>query len=61
MILAKIPGVARDYLRNVGTREMNYGIIRAPVTRDSVSCGEEKMSCPCWESNPGRPASSYID
>jgi hypothetical protein len=25
--LAKIPGVARDSLRNEGTREMNYGII----------------------------------
>jgi hypothetical protein len=25
--LAKISGVARDSLRNKGTREMNYGII----------------------------------
>jgi hypothetical protein len=34
--LAKIPVVAGGYLRNVGTREMNYGIIRAPVAPDSV-------------------------
>jgi hypothetical protein len=27
MLLAEIPGVARNYIRNEGTREINYGLI----------------------------------
>jgi hypothetical protein len=27
LALAQMPGVARDYIRNEGTREINYGII----------------------------------
>jgi hypothetical protein len=27
IVLAEMPGVAREYIRNKGTREINYGII----------------------------------
>jgi hypothetical protein len=41
-MLAKIPGVARDSIRNEGTREINHGIkkiiVRAPDTRCIGGC-----------------------
>jgi hypothetical protein len=37
-ILAKIPGVAWDSLRNEGTREMNYGIIYKQSNRLVKAC-----------------------
>jgi hypothetical protein len=51
MQLAEIPGVARDSVRNEGTREINYGILWKypavqPVSlRDTTNIGVIRMEC----------------
>jgi hypothetical protein len=39
-ILAEIPGVARDSVRNEGTREINYGSCISASRRDCLTPGE---------------------
>jgi hypothetical protein len=81
--IAEIPAVARDSIRNEGTREINYGNCISASRPDRLTPGERApgthwiggwvgpepvwtlwrrdKSCPCWESNPSRPARSWSD
>jgi hypothetical protein len=40
MVLAEIPGVARDSKRNEGTREINYGSCISASRPDHITPGE---------------------